>query len=378
MLCRFVLVPALVAGLWAGPAVARAGDEPAAGDAVAGEAKPDLDGLLKDLDADDLATREEATRALATNTTLTMNELEALLGRPGLSPEQTTRLLTAARDRFVRSPRAALGVQFENPAAGPVVIARTFERFPAAGMLKAGDEIVAVEGRSTTAGWASFRPTIICRDPGDTLRMEIRRGGENIVLDAPLGRYSDLPQGRTLTAEELLRAWEARSAGYASSGGRGGVAVAVEPEPVWQTRGMSAVDMEWHRRFDGESPRAGMMPGGRSTGPLAPVETEGRAALGWNGDPRGANGARVVRVGGAGPERAAPMDAIRVRLSQLITERSQMQAQLTQTRALVGGPGLGDAERRNAQLRVLNLQNQLMVLDQQIDQARAAMVRQAR
>ena len=368
---RFALLPLpILAGLAILPPVRAALADPAA--IVADEAKPDTAALLADLDADDLAVREAATRRLSTDPALAMIDIEALLARPDLSPEQAARLLSAARDRFLRSPRAALGVQFENGVTGPVIIAKTFERFPAAGILKPGDEILAVEGQPVVNGWQNFRPLIISREPGESLKLRLRRAGEVIELAAPLGRYSDLPPQRALALDDLARAWETRSQAYAASISL--PPVAVSPEPEWTPRGQGAIDMEWHRRFDADSPRVAMVPGGHPAGPLSAIDsavTEPRVVFG-GGEFRAPAAppapAAVLRRAAA---RNNPENQARTQIVMLREQIARAQTEAARLQAALGGPNLDDATRRQLQVRLLNAETQVLELQRQSDMLRA-------
>lgn len=354
------------------PNVAAAPAVPAPEPAEALEPPPDLNQLLRDVGDPDFAARSEASRLLSADTRLTLADIETLLVRPALSSEQHARLIAAARDRFVRSPRAALGVQFANAGMGPVVIGKTFERFPAASVLRQGDEILSVDGRSVNPGWDNIRPLIISREPGESLRLEIIRGGEHLFVDAPLGRFSDLPAQRDLTPNDLIRAWNARSLRYPAPPTQ--PVIETPPNTVWMTRSKNAIDLEWDRRFESDTPRGGVVAGGRSPGPLITAEGEARLGEGpWNGGVRPGNGFVPAIRPGNQIARAAQeaANAARTQLLRLLDQRGQLQGQIGNTEAELGGPGLTDARRRDLQVRMLNLQNQIAIVDRQIDSARA-------
>lgn len=162
-----------------------------------------LDDLIDRLDADDLVTRETATgelnRKLLDDTdpqsieaarALEMEAAEALRTRE-LSLEQRIRLIDALRERFVRSPRGAMGVSFgqQNRQIG-VELQMVMPNFPAAesGALKKGDVITSVCGVSLlgpefanlrangfTGASERLRHIVISHDPGQTVEMTLVR-----------------------------------------------------------------------------------------------------------------------------------------------------------------------------------------------------------
>ncbi|MFN0010874.1 MAG: PDZ domain-containing protein [Phycisphaerales bacterium] len=193
-----------------------------------GHASP-IDRLVRGADAAEFALREAATLELAVSPEFSLKDLEGVLMDAPLTLEQRSRLLAAARARFDRGPRAALGVEFANnnfaggiPNPEPdngLVLRRVFPNFPSAAVLLPGDRIEELNGepvRITSESTASFRPLVISRDPGDVVRVRVVRNGEHLTLDVPLGRYTDLPRSQSLSDREVAAAWAVRSAGYAT------------------------------------------------------------------------------------------------------------------------------------------------------------------
>lgn len=157
-----------------------------------------LESLVADLAQPDPLTRTSASEQLESDPSITLKEIETVLARPGLSAEQTRRLMAAAEARFLREPRAAVGVtfnQFEQDRNGSVVLDNVEATFPAAAVLQAGDRIEAIDGVRLSAV-NPMRPHILSRDPGDTIPMTIVRQGVTMNVVVTLGRWADLRDRR--------------------------------------------------------------------------------------------------------------------------------------------------------------------------------------
>lgn len=182
------------------------------------ETHPAYDTLLTMLESPIAAERETALRTLAGDPGFTLDQLEETLRTRPLSAEQRFRLREAAKQRYMGSTRAAMGVQFSRsiPLAERVVIDRTYPEFPSFKVLKEGDMIVAVEGESLRSrdAWTRLGAHIVSHDPGDTLRVVVRRGEEKLELDIELGSYRDLPGQVPMDLPKLERGWLLRSASY--------------------------------------------------------------------------------------------------------------------------------------------------------------------
>ncbi len=186
-----------------------------AGGAVAQE-QPEapLPEVVAALGSADVRARESAMGELATADRFSFADIESALQRADLSSEQRYRLLEAAKERFMTSPRAAMGVQFVQPQYLPdrVVIGNTFPQFPSSRVLEPGDMFLEVEGvplRSRNAQ-LTLGGHIIAHDPGDKLHVVIRRGEKKLTFDVELGRFADLPSSQ-MQAGRLALAWEVRS-----------------------------------------------------------------------------------------------------------------------------------------------------------------------
>lgn len=154
--------------------------------------------------------------------------------------EARLRLIGALRERFMRSPRAAIGIQFaNNQSPMGVMVGRTIEGFPVheAGLLEPGDYIVGIDGISLDSrqlrpgglGAQEFvRATILSHAPGESVRLTILRptlppngqaqvaqenileiDGQRLEILAPLGQYGALP-GVGTAPESFEIPWRVR------------------------------------------------------------------------------------------------------------------------------------------------------------------------
>lgn len=158
---------------------------------------PDNRTLIAELDSAELRVREEAMRKLRISPSLRLGQLENVLANEKLSTEQFTRVARIAKEQFERTPRAALGVQFDDAGARSsdgVPIARTIEGFDSCRVLKAGDVMYAMSGVRVTS-LDDARKIITSHDPGERMTIHLFRNGEALIVRAGLGDYADL-EGR--------------------------------------------------------------------------------------------------------------------------------------------------------------------------------------
>lgn len=173
------------------------GAGPAFGQRAAGAVEPvdtTLDTLIAALDSPVWSEREVASAALAISDDVTLADLVARLGIGGsLTPEQRSRVWAAAETRFLALPAPGLGVGFNGRA---VTLNRVLENFPAAEVLRAGDEILEVH-REPVSDSATVRAMILGHLPGEKLPMLVRRRGAagefvEVEVDVELGSYAQL------------------------------------------------------------------------------------------------------------------------------------------------------------------------------------------
>lgn len=238
----------------------------AAGARAAG---PDLAQLVADLGSPDIATREEATRRLSAEPTVTLHDLEVILSASDLSGEQRCRLMDAAKARFLTSPRPAMGVRFDTTLRDRVAIDTLYPKFPASADLEVGDIVIECEGQKlrSPAAWVELGAHIFAREPGDTLSIVIRRGAKKMNLQVKLGAYADLGSGDFPDIERLQLAWDVRAKSLRPDAQR--VIAADLPPSVWQPE-PSAIEAAKLSRFKAQLPqdryRPRLVAGGEARG----------------------------------------------------------------------------------------------------------------
>lgn len=176
--------------------------------------------LLAQLDSPDVRSRERATAEVAGGA-YTLAAIETALARTDLSLEQRSRLRTAARPVFERSPRAAIGIRFTGDRESTAVSPE--EGFDAFNVLKDGDLIRAINGRRVS-GQTDVRLSILSRDPGELITLEIVRNGEPRQVQLKLGSRAGFRSGpgmdNRISSDEIEDAWTRRSERLADQGAR--------------------------------------------------------------------------------------------------------------------------------------------------------------
>lgn len=174
--------------------------------AVFADGLPDRGTILALLDSPVLADRDHASSILLADESITIRDIEDMLSSDRLTPEQQIRLLAVGREIFARTPKAGLGVQFapQRLEAG-TRLDGVLDNFPAAGLLRAGDIILAINAQPI-ANSAHMGEIILSHEPGEILVMDIARPigpllpgrdvpVERLTVEVPLGRFDDLQAG---------------------------------------------------------------------------------------------------------------------------------------------------------------------------------------
>lgn len=209
--CAGSVAVAAVLVMLAGQRAAAQEAEPEPVPPLSGEAlRREVAELVAALGSSDVRVRTAATAELRDRNDLTLAGLEAALADPALTPEQRRRLNGAALDRFLREPRAAMGVQWQ-PQANPsaVVLSLTLEGFHSSEVLKPGDRLEAIDDIPVSND-LRLRATIISHDPGDTVEVALVRAGEPMKVRVRLGSFDDLRNGPP-PSPTFAVAWALRS-----------------------------------------------------------------------------------------------------------------------------------------------------------------------
>lgn len=171
-----------------------------------GSENPDLGVILSQLDSPSLAERDQAASILLGDPSITIRVIEDMLASDSLSPEQQVRLMTVGREIFARTPKAGLGVRFAPQRFDEGArLDGVLEGFPAAGLLWAGDIVLAINGQTITNS-EHMGELILSHEPGEVLVMDIARPigpalpqrdqpVERLIVRVPLGRFDDLQAG---------------------------------------------------------------------------------------------------------------------------------------------------------------------------------------
>lgn len=189
-----------------------------------------LQELIAGLGSADFRVREQASRNLEDDQGITLQMIEKAVRDSGttLSLEARARLLGAARDRFWRTPRGALGIQFWNALSTRVVVEQTFREFEASQKIEDGDMIIEADGRPIDGPAAQQRlqAVIVSHDPGESIRLVVRRGEQKLNLEVRLGRREDLANA-VLTDAIMTRAWQQRVSAVTGAGASGPITTGV-------------------------------------------------------------------------------------------------------------------------------------------------------
>lgn len=267
------------------------------------EAAARLQEIVSALGSSDYRVREQASMNLTNDPAISLSMIEQVVRERGdaLGLEARQRLMAAARDRFWRTPRGALGIQFWNNLRDRVVIERTFRGFEAADLLEDGDMIIEADGRKIEGYMARNRlqSIIVSHEPNEVIQLVVRRGERIVRLNVHLGKRDDL-ENSTLTEDILVRSWQVRSEAYWPAG----------IEPI--NPGVSLADWQVTSKSQERANRLAF----RAKG----VDVAGPNVAG-GGMPRGA---------------AIPVDQLNIRMANALRNNNRAQAMLWQQGGLGG------------------------------------------
>lgn len=174
---------------------------------------------VADLDAPDFTVRENASKRLQEDPEISLDAVAMALAKPDLTAEQQQRLMTAIRERFVNTPRPAIGISFSfNSIEAPrgLLISGVFDGFPAVDdkSIQYLDIIESLDGESLQADPApaqgrnfnqlssaqqKLRAIVMSHDPGEQVPAVVLRLADphpelREVRNNPNGN-ADLPAG---------------------------------------------------------------------------------------------------------------------------------------------------------------------------------------
>lgn len=330
-----------------------------------------LDLLIEELASPDFLTRERATVRIRDDRSIRLGDIEALLTSRQLPLEAHSRLVTIARERFATSPRAAMGVQFDlTTLRDRIVIEQTFAPFPCHTILEPGDIVIEADGIPLTSGTARplIQGLIISRDPGDTMKLVVRRGKEKLSLDVKLGDFREL-RNNSLDEVRLYRAWKTRSRNYAQI-----------DEPVATPVHLDA----WPDALESSRQRQMQQMRIQPHGPQMVVHAGGRARTSnindnswYSTQLRGVNGNRVNAWGANAQALQMVLDfdepvpqprmSFAEEVDRLTQKRSLVEAQLERARREAERAMAGTAEAALHASRVLKAELDLRAVERQFD-----------
>jgi hypothetical protein len=361
--------------------------------AIAGSAlaapPPALDRLVEQLNDDSFEVRTDASDALTNSITgITLAQIESVLQRPDLTPEQRVRLLDAGERLFRREPRAALGVSWGDlngpPNSRGVTVGGCIAGFDAANVLKPGDIIIAI-GNSKIEDNGYDRSDLACEivshDPGEELPITLVRGGQRMTVTCKTGRYDELPRNqfrgdrRSSPDESTLdAAWKRRVDRTLSSVN---AVRAIRPpllQAGWVQAGteMIRTDRELSATYERIARASGLDPATMDVSAVVPTlvaagQPRGNPAMA-SSDPDPLQAQPGVEFRGPGFNRQGRRVDMR-RVADVQMEINRNLVQLQEDMLMLQQPNLGAAQRRAAEERQTLARNRLIELQRQLQQA---------
>lgn len=332
--------------------------------------------LLAQLDSPELGAREDATRKIGDPLRFGMNSIQRSLARPGLSPEQRQRLLSAGYELFKSTPRGAMGVAFDGTTAAGVLVRPAQQGFDASRVLRADDAIRAVDGRRIE-DQDQIRVAIISRDPGEPLPLTLVRNGVPIETVVRLGSYTELRNSQSLDDSVLAAAWSYRVARLGGSSPQPPVVSGVasdrwEASALRQRQALTPSDQVTHDPFTGEQVRsrlprpiiAALAMGGQIRD-QARRATRELASLGAGVRVQGGNGVVIVpndrprgRVG------RAPVD--QARRDALLNRQQTLLAQIQSVQRLINNAQTAPDDRARLSTELVQLSTEFASVQQDL------------
>ncbi len=331
-----------------------------------------LEQLIADLASQDFHARELATVRIRDDKAIRLADIERILSTAQLPLEAHSRLLTIARDRFISSPRAAMGVQFDlMTLRDRIVIEDTFPPFACHKLLEPGDIVIEADGIPLTgsAGRPLIQGMIISRDPGDTMKLVVRRGKEKLTFDVKLGDFREL-RNNTLDEARLYRAWRTRSRTYTRA--EMPIKTPVHPDAWPDALEASRMRQMQQIKVQPSSPSIVVHAGGRARSSNLINDSSWYSA-----QLRGVNGGRVNAMGANAQAlqlfldfddpNPQPRMTFAEEVDSLGKKRTALEGQLSRDRREAGRAQAGTAEAAILEARVVRSELGLRAVDRQLE-----------
>ncbi len=312
--------------------------------------------LVAQLGSEDWPTREKAQDVLLFSSDASLSQIEQFLKQPGITEEQRLRLMNIGRHRFMIEPRAAMGVTFDQPIDGGIMIRGAVAGYDSSSVLEPGDIIMAMDGRRIRTQ-DDLRSSIVSYDPGDSVILTLKRRGVTQDVALTLGSYAMLPQAANLYEGLLLQAWAVRIERLGLADPQREIVLTGLSWNSWDQVARNADDTAPDASIPAAHPQdTSIVPGGEAIGHV-------QALLSRVGS-RIRGGSRVVVIQPRLDADVAATPAGREAVLKQRAEQLRAELQDAQSRAIalqrqVTDPGLTDAQRRAVEAQYLEAGDQI-------------------
>lgn len=312
--------------------------------------------LVSQLGTEDWQTREKAQEILLFAGDARLSQIESFLKMPGITEEQRLRLTHIGRHRFMIEPRAAMGVTFDPPVDGGIMIRSSVQGYDSASVLEPGDIVMAMDDRRIRTQ-DELRSAIVSYDPGDGVIVTLKRRGVTQQVALTLGSYAMLPQASNLYEGLLLQAWAVRMERLGLADPQGEMVLTGLSWDSWDQIARQGDNAAPDLSVPAAHPQdTSLVPGGEAISHVQAMLA--RVGLRTRG------GSRVVVIqprndADADATPAGRAAALSLRADQLRAQQQAALINLTNLRRRAQTPGLTDAQQRDIDLSILDATAQL-------------------
>jgi len=176
--------------------------------------------------------RERAHEQIGEAGSKSLASIEDALKRNDLSVEQRQRLMNLGRDLFERSPRAAMGISWnEQNVERSVIIGGAVPGFDCSRVLMPSDQLLAISGYAVRSRDGA-RSSIMSHNPGERAVVDVLRRGEIETFEVLMGSFDDLAMRRAEPPNRAILdwAWSIRVERLTGGGGTGSVNTGLDPD----------------------------------------------------------------------------------------------------------------------------------------------------